>query len=300
MSRSDRLLSETDIRSRRAVVTTVKADARDRRPWLRRAAVCGVLANYQIVHLGVAVMPAPFRIVRTHLGGSYFLATLGGAGRVLVDGRWKACRTGQAFLLPPGTLHAFHAPTSGRWEFCWVRYQEKPGQRPLATASSPVLARFDAAPLRDAILGLHHECLHASLPAAIDRWLELIQLYVQSFARPAGMDRRLWKLWDKVASDLGQRWTSALMAREVHLSEKHLERLCLRELGRTPRQQLIWLRMRRAAELLTAGDTKIGAVAAEVGYQNPFVFSRTFKRIMGWSPSRYPAGPPGAVRTSVS
>jgi AraC-like DNA-binding protein len=77
------------------------------------------------------------------------------------------------------------------------------------------------------------------------------------------------------------------MAREVHLSEKQLERLCRRELGRTPRQQLIWLRMRRAAELLADDTRKIANVTAGVGYENPFVFSIAFKRCMGWLPSEH-------------
>jgi AraC-like DNA-binding protein len=78
------------------------------------------------------------------------------------------------------------------------------------------------------------------------------------------------------------------MSRIVHLGEKQLQRLCQRELGRSPRQQLIWLRMRRAAELLMVHDAKIKSIAAQVGYENPFVFSSTFKRVMGWSPSEYP------------
>jgi hypothetical protein len=98
-----------------------------------------------MLHLGVAVMPDPFRIVRTHLAGSYFLASLSGKDRVLVDGKWLISRPGHAFL-----------------------------------------------------------------------------------------------------------------------------------------------RMRRASELLTNRWMKIQSVATAVGYQNPFVFSTTFKRILGWSPSEYP------------
>jgi AraC-like DNA-binding protein len=46
--------------------------------------------------------------------------------------------------------------------------------------------------------------------------------------------------------------------------------------------------MRRAAELLVEGASKIESIATQVGYQNPYVFSATFKRVMGWSPSEYP------------
>jgi AraC-like DNA-binding protein len=288
MRASDHRLSETDIRPAEAEVWTVRADAEDERSWLAGAPVCPALANYQVRHLGVARMPAPFEIVRTRLGGSYFLACFGGAGRVLVDGAWVTCRRGQAALLPPGTLHAFHTQKGRRWDFCWVRYQERPGQAPLAAAQAPVVAVYDAEPLRLAVLGLHRECTTAAVPTAIDAWVAVVHHYVLRFARPASLDPRLLRLWEKVAADLDQAWTVTAMAAEAHLSEKQLERLCLKHLGRNPRRHLIWLRMRQAGELLTAGDAKVETVAARVGYKNPFVFSTTFKRVMGWSPSTYP------------
>lgn len=233
-------------------------------------------------------MPAPFEIVRANLGGSYFLACFGGEGRVLIDGRWTRCQPGQAVLLPPGTLQAFQTTPERTWEFCWVRYQERAGQKPLATARTPIVAQYDAEPLRLAILGLHRECSTSNIPAANSHWIDLIHHYVLQFAEPAGLDPRLWKLWDQVSAAPGQAWTIAEMAQSIHLSEKQLQRLCQKELGRSPRQQLIWLRMRRAAELLVKGGAKIEAIAGQVGYQNPFVFSTTFKRVMGWSPSEYP------------
>ncbi|TXT27824.1 MAG: response regulator receiver domain-containing protein (CheY-like) [Planctomycetota bacterium] len=285
MPKRDLNLSETDIRSPKSEAWIVRADADDSRDWLKDSPVCRALTNFQIRHLAVAHMPAPFEIVRTKLGGSYFLATFSGEGRVLIDGRWARCRPGQAMLLPPSTLQAFQTPTGKRWDFCWVRYQERSGQKPLASARTPVVAELDAEPLRLAILGLHRECSNDG--SLSERWAELIHSYVTQFAQPAQMDSRLWRLWDEVASSLDQAWTITEMARRVHLSDKQLQRLCLRELGRSPRQQLIWLRMRRAAELLPT-EAKIEAISREVGYQNPFVFSTTFKRVMGWSPSTFP------------
>lgn len=292
MMATDAFLSETDIRPPGAVVCTVRADDDDARPWLAGSPVCSALEHCRIKHLGVARMPAPFEIVRTRLGGSYFLACFGGEGRVLVDGSWVACRRGQAALLPPGTMHAFHTVSGSRWEFCWVRYQERPGQQPLAAAQTPVVAAYDAESLRLAVLGLHRECTTDAVPAAVEAWIGLAHHYVVRFARPASLDPRLWRLWEKVAASLDHAWTVTEMAAETHLSEKQLQRLCLKELGRNPRRHLIWLRMRHAAELLTSGSDKVETVAARVGYQNPFVFSTTFKRVMGWSPSTYPGRRP--------
>lgn len=280
-------LSETDIRSPKAETWVVRGDASDARPWLANAPVCPALAHYAIRHLSIVDTPAPFEIVRTKLGGSYFLASLEGEGRVLIDGRWARCRAGWAVLLPPGTLQAFHAPARGHWRFCGIRYQERSGQKPLAAVQTPVMGRFDAEPLRLAILGLRHECLKSSTPAAVENWAALAHLYVLAFAHPASMDRRLWHLWEVVAARLEHPWTVPEMAKLANVSEKQLERLCRKELGRPPHQQLMWLRMRAAADMLTTSTAKIETIASRVGYQNPFVFSTTFKRIMGFSPSEY-------------
>jgi len=63
--------------------------------------------------------------------------------------------------------------------------------------------------------------------------------------------------------------------------------LCRRQLGRSPMHQVTYLRMRRAAELLANTSHTIEAIAQEVGYHNPFVFSNAFTKWIGWRPSEY-------------
>jgi AraC-like DNA-binding protein len=293
MPRNDKDLSETDIRNPDSVMLTVRAEeAGDGRPWYDAAAVCRQLEQHRIVHTGVGRMLSPFEIVRTALGGSYFLSCFGGAGEVLINGRWERCAEGQTFLLSPGTLHAFRAveDESGSWDFCWVRYSEVPGQNPVARASSPMLGSFSTQPFLHAVSGLYHASADPhSHPAAVAPWVELVHSYVLGFAQPPGQDARLERLWSTVEKDLAAEWSTAAMAEIAHVSEKQLERLCKRDLGRTPRQHLIALRMHRAAELLTTTDETVEAISAAVGYQNPFAFSNRFRRFSGWPPSRYPA-----------
>jgi AraC-like DNA-binding protein len=286
---SDNELSETDIWPKRYNASIVRADATDARPWLKNAPVCAALGHYRIRHTAVATLKAPFKVVRTRLSGSYFMACLTGAGKVLVDGRWQNCSAGHAVLLPPGTLQAFQAIPGKEWHFCWVRYLELPGQRPLATVQTPIIAKYNAASLKLGILGLFSECRTQANPAALEHWAMLVHLYVTQFAQPLELDSRIWHLWQKVAENLAHNWSISEMTQVTHLGEKQLQRLCLEQLGRTPKQHLIWLRMHHAASLLEQSNMKIETIARRVGYENPFVFSTTFKRVMGWTPSAYPA-----------
>ncbi len=288
MLNSHHNLSETHILGPRTRHWIVRVSAADTRPWLQGAPICAALGRHQIAHAGVADTAVPYRVVRMNQAGTYFLACFDGEGCVLADGKWKRISAGTACLLLPHMLNAFHAVPGKRWRFCWVRYQQPPQQQPLVSASAPVVARFDAAPLRDAILGLHHECLGAGAPDTVHHWVELIQAYVLRFARPWQADNRLALLWEVVNSHLGEDWSLERLARQAHMSGEHLRRLCHRHLGRSPIHHVAFLRMRKAAELLASSDEKVEAIAGAVGYTNPFVFSNTFKKWTGWRPSEYP------------
>jgi AraC-like DNA-binding protein len=280
-------LQETHVLGDDTHQVVLRADERDPREWLRDALLCPLLSQHRIAHMGICHARTPYQVVRTKQSGAYFLACFGGEGQILVDGRWKRCAAGTACLLPPGILNAFRAVPRKQWDFVWIRYQQPAEQRPIVVAGSPVMAKFNCEAVRAAAEGLYHECRLQPLPAAIHHWVELVQGYVLRFARPYQVDDRLWKLWELVESDLSAEWSLEKLAGLAHVSAEHLRRLCRHTLGRSPMHHVTYLRMRRAAELLATTDDKIEVIATAIGYQNPFVFSTTFKKWIGWRPSEH-------------
>lgn len=280
-------LTDVTIHSPHTRIKGVKAMNVEPRFWLEDFPSCPILNQYQMLHIGIQDTNAPTRVVRTRQTTTYFLACLSGKGRVLIDGRWRICREGYACLLPAHTLNAFEALPGTRWEYCWVCYQRPIEQRPLAGTTSPVMARFEALPLRSAILGLMYECSGPAQPTLMAEWTDLIHAYVLRFAQPLDQPDELRLLWERVAQHLAEYWTLARLAREAGYSNEHLRRLCRRQLGRSPMHQVTYLRMRRAAELLANSEQTIEAIALAVGYHNPFVFSNAFTKWIGWRPSEY-------------
>ncbi len=282
-------LSETHIHGADTAFQVVRASAQDKRAWLRGTPVCQSLVTHRIAHAGIMTARTPYRIVRMHQGGLYFLACVEGEGRVLVDGRWQKCSAGMAVALPPYMVNAFEAVPGKVWRCCWVRYEQEPGQRSILNSSSPLMAPFRGEALWSAIEGLIAEAADpaTALPALMYQWVELIQAYVTRFAQPWQQDDRLTKLWERVAADVGRDWTLDELAHQAHVSAEHLRRLCRKALGRTPMHHVTWLRMRKACELLSTTNLKVETVANTVGYQNPFVFSNTFKKWIGWRPSEH-------------
>jgi AraC-like DNA-binding protein len=268
----------------------VRGHADDRREWLRSAPVSAALARRGISHVGVADAVHPYEVARPRLSGMFIMACVGGAGEVLLDNRWRKFATGQACLAPPHAPNAYRAITGHRWEFAWVRYVQPPSRRPLVFAAAPLLAAFDGEPLRAAVLGLHYEARDAAAAAVLEQWVGLIETYVRRFTQPWREDDRLHQLWEDVAADLASDWTVGRLAAHAGVSPEQLRRLCLRSLGRSPRQQLTWMRMERAAAMIATTTGKVEAIARAVGYESVFSFSNTFLRLFDCRPSAYRAG----------
>jgi AraC-like DNA-binding protein len=210
-----------------------------------------------------------------------------GTGRILLDGRWQRLAAGALCMAPPRVLNAFFAPSGQTWTFAWVRYDEPPHIKPLVGADSPLRAAAGGAELARVITGLRAEWDGPRDAPLMHHWVSLLHGLTTRLARPWHGQDRLWRLWQGVGAQLATRWTLADLARRVHLSEEHLRRLCVRELGRSPMQHLTYMRMQRAQSLLETSDDKLEAIAPQVGYESALVFSRAFKRWIGMSPSDY-------------
>jgi AraC-like DNA-binding protein len=259
---------------------------RNTRQLIVRADDCSALEKRLISHVGVGDAATPYRIVRTHLSGTYVHASLGGEGRILLDGRWRPHRAGMVSLAPAHVLHAFHAIPSKRWQYCWVRYKPQ-SPRSAIGFIAPIMARFNAEPLQNAILGLYREVEGGGNTGSVMLWIDLIEHYISRFAEPLQREDRLRAVWDAVQGDLAYPWTVSSLADLANMSGEHLRRLCQSGLGRSPMQQLTYLRIQYAAHRLATSQVTVEEIGHQVGYQNPFAFSNTFKRMTGFRPSRF-------------
>jgi AraC family carnitine catabolism transcriptional activator len=76
------------------------------------------------------------------------------------------------------------------------------------------------------------------------------------------------------------------IARMVGVSERHLQRLFQQEVGSSVVQAYHSLRMERAHQLVQQTDLSITEVAVAAGFSSLEVFSRTYRKTFGVSPSR--------------
>jgi len=228
----------------------VTADEKDKRAWLSNKKICTLFKQHHITHAGIMWGKHPLEVVRSSQDGSFFMACIKGQGEIIIDGEWQIIKEGQACLLPPLTVNALRCVKGHDWDFCWVRYNELHHRMPISSFLTPVQSAYDHAPILSAIEGLYAECSSDNIPAQLNLWTELIHQYVLKFTKSDNVDERLWKLWKVVENNLGKNWTLSELANLATVSEEHLRRLSNKQLGRSPMQQLTYLRMQKAKILL--------------------------------------------------
>jgi AraC-like DNA-binding protein len=105
--------------------------------------------------------------------------------------------------------------------------------------------------------------------------------------RPATEDVRLLRALDAVDREPSRRWTVEGLRRRSGLGESRFRLIFTRATGLSPRAWIEGKRVERAARLLLESAKPIADIARDCGYEDPFHFSRAFRRVMGLSPRAY-------------
>jgi YesN/AraC family two-component response regulator len=77
------------------------------------------------------------------------------------------------------------------------------------------------------------------------------------------------------------------IAIQSRLSPSRFSTLFKQHFETSPIDYLIHLRIQRACRYLQLSGMKIHEIAKQVGYEDPYYFSRVFSRVMGMSPSHF-------------
>ncbi len=100
-------------------------------------------------------------------------------------------------------------------------------------------------------------------------------------------DKALSRAIENIHARPEQEWNLETLAKTSGLSRAAFAQRFKRLAGDTPAHYLARVRIQRAMDLLRSTDDNMEKIAERVGYGDPFVFSKVFKRIQGVSPREF-------------
>jgi AraC family transcriptional regulator, arabinose operon regulatory protein len=100
-------------------------------------------------------------------------------------------------------------------------------------------------------------------------------------------DPRIRIVLDFFNANLHRRIRLIELAEAAKISPSRLSHLFKAEMGLSPGQYLMSLRMQKAAKLLATSRLSVKQIMALVGYDNKSHFVRHFRRLFGQTPSEY-------------
>lgn len=116
-------------------------------------------------------------------------------------------------------------------------------------------------------------------------------------------NRRLLRARDEMDRSYADALDIEALARSVHLSRAHFIRSFRDAFGEPPHRYLQRRRIERAMAFLRETDRPVSEISIDVGFLSLGTFSRTFREIVGVSPSAYrtreQAAPRAAIRAGV-
>ena len=269
-------------------------------PVIERCRLLPIVNCLYVTDIG-AYPSAPHHYVERKNGipNAVLIYCLSGRGSIEIDNTTHKIRSGQLAIIPPHTSHIYQAEKKDPWSICWIHFtgaqtQALSGSLKL-TKHKPSLYVPDTRIIRDAFENVY-ACLNyhytdAGLLAMSSELLRLFSLAKlhQGFpgAQRQSAENRVVSTLAFMEQHLHMPLTLDEMAAHSGQSLPYFTKLFRQRTNQSPMAYFIQLKIRKACELLNQTDSTIREIATQLGYEDPYYFSRIFKKTQGCSPAAY-------------
>jgi AraC family transcriptional regulator of arabinose operon len=223
-----------------------------------------------------------------------------GKGIFIVGDNTYHLSTGQGFLIYPDTIVYYKADEADPWTYSWLGFQGLHANAYLERANMSVSSPFfDSMGNRrfDVFFGHLFETSRLERSRDVQYQSLLYRFFaelIESTARPMPLlkpstskEVYIKKAIDYIEINFSQKISVMDIARTVGLDRTYLSSLFKDKLSVSLQTFLLHFRIKRACELMHNIELSIGDISRSVGYTDPFLFSKMFKKINKVSPRKY-------------
>ncbi len=223
-----------------------------------------------------------------------------GKGIFRIGDKTFSLKQGQGFVICPGTVVYYAADKEDPWTYSWVAFNGRSAPEYLkrsGVASEHPIFTYE----RDEAIAQCFEEMLAANTNLKSRDLRLQSLLCNFFA--ILIDNSEVKLIKDKSVSLKTGYVSRViefiqahysnkisiseLAGHVYLSEKYLSAIFKEETGIPIQRYIVNYRLNKACDMMKDKRLSIGDISRSVGYEDPLLFSRMFKKLKGVSPRLY-------------
>jgi len=259
-----------------------------------------MLGQLHVTHIG-AFPSAPHHYVERKEGvpQAILIYCLKGRGFLELDDSIFPVGQGHVAIIPPGIPHSYYADADDPWSIFWIHFDGKQTMLVLQSlevdACKPLLYVPDTEMMHQAFEEVY-ACLNyhysdaglLSMTGELIRLLSKIKLHHGNPRRKhQAVEDRIMDSIDFMERHLDMPVSLENLAARAGQSVSYYRKLFKRRTSLPPMAFFIQLKIRKACELLDQTNQSVKAIAEELGYEDPYYFSRLFKKTQGYSPTHY-------------
>ncbi|PKQ18696.1 MAG: AraC family transcriptional regulator [Actinobacteria bacterium HGW-Actinobacteria-8] len=233
----------------------------------------------------------------TGISQAILIACTRGRGWCHIEGQTYRVRAGQVLFVPPDTPHSYGADQDDPWTLWWLHVAGRDLGEFLRgagmTSATPVRDVTDfyriVGLIEEVVRSMEADAVRSNLIAASGAAWHLMAILSADKAGAGTRDSVIERARDYLRDHISERVQVADLAALAAMSPSHFAALFRQQTGIPVLRYQTQVRMSRARALLDTTDRSVASIAAEVGYADPFYFSRQFRRVHGVAPLRYRA-----------
>ena len=223
-----------------------------------------------------------------------------GKGTIFVDNQELHVHKGECFVLYPDTYLYYVADDKDPWHYSWVAFDGMNAEYYLKKANigktDIVVKTFDQPLLEEAFEKLSK--INLSDTTKDLKFISILYTILSTLIPPAKEEKETNSLCTEnvktalnyIHNHYSESISVVDIAAHLSLERKYFTRIFKERLCMPPSVYLSNSRLSQACELLGNTSLSVMEVSQKVGYDNPFSFSRAFKKAYNLSPSAYRFG----------
>jgi len=235
----------------------------------------------------IGILPKPVYIFNPHSHDNWeFVYYTHGSGILTVGNDIINFRPGTIACQPPGIPHSEYSEKGYRnVHFCLESFSCPVKGQGIAVFSDNESGDFNK------VLMLLYKEFHmtpGNRSRLIDSLLDVLYEYILSWSTGKRKNPYVEKFEGLVINNLSNNNFELDEAlKTIPLSRDHFRRIFKAETGRNPLEYLTEKRITHAMQLMESGFDTVKEIAAMVGFDDPYYFSRVFRKVTGKSPSKW-------------